>query len=90
VLPSCLVSVDRWDAATPDIYLTDQDNFYTAEETPQERKGYNRFVISDQLSANDNLWPEEKSISGTQKEVRGFMVPWDESKTVTLDTSGGE
>lgn len=84
------VSTREWGTADPDYYLTDARNFISQDETPVHNSGYNRFLVGNQLSADDRLWVEQRDVSGTIKEVLAFQTPWDPALLLTLDHSGGD
>jgi hypothetical protein len=81
-------SVPDWLTNTPDFYLTDQDNFFTLSENPETRPGYNKYTISDQLSAQSGVTLEEKQISDTVKEIKAYQVPWDGLNRPLLHSGG--
>ena len=81
--------VPQWAAEPPFIHLTDQDNFFTLDENPETRDGFNRFFISSQLFPQAGITYEEKQISDTVREVKVFQTPWDGIER-PLQHSGGE
>ena len=40
------------------------------------RPGYNRYLISDQLTSGDSLRLEEEAITSTTKYIRAYQTPW--------------
>jgi len=86
--PEYPVSVNNWDSATPSYYLTDQDDFFQVDSSPELRLGYNIFQISDQQlsAAGESL--ETITITPTKSEVRVYQVPWDSSCKINLQHSG--
>ena len=82
-------NINKWSQATPDYYLTDKVNFISQDDTPVENPGYNKFLVGSQISATDRTWTEQRDVFALVKEVMGFQTPWDDSKSYTLDHSGG-
>lgn len=83
------VTTKDWATATPGFYLTDMDNYYSIESTPQIRDDYNRFSVSDQNSSAANDPIESEDIDTNTKRVMIFQIPWDDSQPQKLLTSGG-
>lgn len=70
------VHVDQRAAAPVDYTLSDANDFFTAGETPVRRPGYNKYTVSNQNASNASLRMESTDISVTEKEIRGYQVPW--------------
>lgn len=86
--PKWPVNLPDYATTTPELYLTDQDNFYTVASQTMKKPGYNNFFISDQTPSAEGLTIEVREVSATRKEVLVFQVPW-ESDDIRLRTSGG-
>jgi hypothetical protein len=88
--PEYPVSLPDRATATPDFYLTDQDNFFSVDSTPEIRDGFNKFLISDQdqSAADTGLTLEQRDIDELTKEVLVYRVPWT-GQAISLRTSGG-
>jgi hypothetical protein len=87
IQPKYPVKVPDWDVVIPVNTFSDVDDFFTASDQYEHRDGFNKFLISDQLSSQDTLRLETESISDTQQYIRGYKTPWDE--TYTLRHTGG-
>jgi hypothetical protein len=81
--------VPTWAMATPPFYLTDQDNFFSCDPSPDIRDGWNVFVIGNEDNAETGLILQEVKISGTKKQINVYQVPFDTGVTIALDHSGG-
>ena len=79
-----------WPTATPAHYLTDMDNFFSVDSTPEIRDGYNKFLVADQDAAADlGLTLDQIDIDEHKKEVRVYQVPFHPAAVIALQTSGG-
>lgn len=76
--------------AVPVAYLTDQDNFFSVDSSPEIRDGFNRYLVSDQVqsAADTGLTLEQRDIDELTKEVLVYRVPWT-GAAIALRTSGG-
>lgn len=88
--PEYPVSLPDRATATPDFYLTDQDNFFSVDSSPEIRDGFNKFLISnqDQSAADTGLTLEQRDIDELTKEILVYRVPWT-GEAIMLRTSGG-
>lgn len=86
--PEFPVSLPDYDDTVPDLYLTDQDNYYSVNTVDDKREDYNVFFIGDQSLSSEGLTTEQKNIDSNQKEVNVFQVPWKSTDTIRLNTSG--
>ena len=82
-------STTAWSTAAPAHYITDQDNFFSVDSTPEIRDGYNRYLISDQDAATAGITLDEIAIDAQTKEIRAWQVPFDAAAVIPLLTSGG-
>lgn len=82
-------SVNTWATADPCLVLADQDSFFSITPSPSLRSGYNKFFISNEDAQTDGLRMEDLQITASRREVRVFMVPWDDSAKIVLRHSGG-
>jgi hypothetical protein len=81
-------AVPSWGTATPDYLLSDSLDFFTDSAEYEHRDGYNKFLISDQLTTNDTVRLEEETVTDTTKLIRGYKTPWEE--TFTLRHTSGD
>lgn len=83
-------SLPERETATPDFYLTDQDNFFSVDSAPEIRDGFNKFLLSNQgeAAADSGLTLEQRDIDEQTKEVLVYRVPWT-GQAISLRTSGG-
>jgi hypothetical protein len=83
-------SLPERETATPDFSLTDQDNFFSVDSSPEVRDGFNKFLISNQgeAAADSGLTLEQRDIDEQTKEVLVYRVPWT-GQAISLRTSGG-
>jgi len=80
------IDVSDYDTETPDVYLTDQENYYSVVSSSERNKDYNNFLVTDQEISENELSIVYEDISSFTKEVRVFQVPW-ENDTIRLNTS---
>jgi len=78
---------DTWETVSPVATLTDQDNFFTAEESLDRRPGYNKYLIGNQDAATAGERLEEEAVSASRKYLRGYVVPWADQALYSLATS---
>ena len=91
LLPDYPVSIEAWPTAdTFDMQLNDQDHIFAIDEQADPREGYNVYLINGQSPWSDKYRLEEETISATVKEIRCYMVPWDDKAMIILDHTGGE
>lgn len=74
--PDYPVAVPAWESTAPEYALSDALDFFTVSEEFDHRDGFNRYLISDQLTSETTLRLEEETISETVKNIRGFRTPW--------------
>lgn len=84
-LPSYPVRLPDWPAAAIDATLSD-DGVFTAREEYDHRPGYNRYLISDELTSADSVRLESEDIDQQRKVVRGYRTPWGD---ISLRHTGG-
>jgi len=89
IVPAYPTSPPQWAEVDPDFYLTERD-LVTQDETPVRNPGYNKYLVGNQLTADDRKWTELRDVTGSIKEVLAFQTPWDWSLPVVLDHSGGD
>ncbi len=85
--PPTYSASENWDTVSPAASLTDQDNFFAAEEQPDDRPGYNRFRLSNMLSSTNTHRLDPEDVSATRKRLRAYIVPWADRVGVSLRTS---
>jgi hypothetical protein len=87
--PEYPVSVGEWSSAVPDLELTDQDDFFSIDPSPDPRPGYNVFFLTNQSLAADGVSLDIVNVSATQNELRVSMLPWSDTARVIMHHSGG-
>jgi len=87
--PEYPVSVNSWQTATPDLELTDQDDFFEIDPSPDPRPGYDTFFISNQALAGGGTGLSVVKISSTKNELRVTLLPWSDTAQVIMHHSGG-
>jgi len=88
--PEYAVNVGAWPTAATALELNDQDHIFSLDESPDERDGYNSFLISGQSAAAGDYRLEDTAISATVKEVRCYQVPYRAASTIVLGHTGGD
>ncbi|MFT5728753.1 MAG: hypothetical protein ACI8PB_002909 [Desulforhopalus sp.] len=87
--PEYPVSVNNWESATPDIELTDQDDFFQIDPSPSLRAGHNIFYLSNQSLAADSITLDVAKLSSSKAQIDVYMQQWDETVGFNMDHSGG-
>lgn len=90
VRPEYPTNIPAYDTATPTVFLTDQENFYSVNSTSERYNDYNNFLIGDIEPDVAGLTIKIENISSTTREVKVFQVPFDNDDTIQLQTSGGD
>lgn len=85
--PLYRVAVDKWATAAVNAHLADSRDFFSTSETFEHRPGYNKFLISDQLTTQTTLRLDEEELSATVKLLRAYQTPW--ADDFSLRHSGG-
>jgi hypothetical protein len=88
--PEYAVNVGDWPTATTDLEINDQDHIFTIDEDPDERDGYNAFMVSGQSCAVGEYRLDDTELTATKKEFRGYQVPFNASQQITLGHKGGD
>jgi hypothetical protein len=78
---------DTWETVSPAATLTDQDNFFTSEESLDRRPGWNKYLVGNQDTATASERLEEEAASASRKLIRGYIVPWQDQGLYSLTTS---
>lgn len=81
-----LVNIPDYETDTPEIYLTDQENFYSVNSVTERYKDENNFLIGNEETDTSTLDISYEDISAYSKEARVFQVPWNDD-TIRLNTS---
>ena len=81
------VSVPDWEQSTVYYGMSDALDFFTVGENFEHRLGYNKYLISDQLTSKDTIKLEEEGITSSRKYVRVYQTPW--KNDFTLRHTGG-
>lgn len=81
-------SVNTWADAVPDVQLTDQDDLFQITGQPSARPGYDRFFLTNDQVAGDDLRIEIQELSAREQQVQVTPVPF--SEMVVLHHSGGD
>jgi hypothetical protein len=87
--PEYPVSVNEWSSAAPAFELTDQDDFFSIDPSPDPRPGYNVFFLTNQSLASDGVSLDIVQRSATENELRVLMLPWSDTARVIMHHSGG-
>ncbi len=87
--PEYPTTTSAYGASAIDYYLTDMDNFYSVDSTPEIRDAYNLFSVSDQDTGKTGLTVESIDIGSSKKEIHVFQVPFNAASFIGLETSGG-
>lgn len=86
--PAYPVAVPDWSIATVQHGLSDALDFFSTGETFDHRPGFNRYLISDQLTSDNTLRLEEEAITGNKKYIRAYQTPW--QNDFDLRQTGGD
>jgi len=87
--PEYPVDVDKWQHATPDIELADQDNFFSIMPSADQRDGFNRFFVADQQLGESGERIDDEQVSTYERHVMIWYVPWEDISGMRLHHSGG-
>lgn len=87
VAPLYPLSLPAWDEATVAATMVDRIHLAQIDADFEYRPGYNRFLLTDRLTATASLRLEEEQLTETSRLVRGYQVPWDGA--FTLRHTGG-
>ncbi len=87
VEPAYPVPVNQWPTTAIDHHLSDALDFFTTGENYDHRPGYNRYLVSDQLTSEDTLRLEEEAITSATKYIMAYQTPWVDD--FTLRHTGG-
>ncbi len=83
------VPVNKWWDVEPEIYLTDQENFFETNESDSPRDGYNVYTVTDMLSSGGpSVQWEPVTVSPVEKHVRLFVVPFPPEPPYFFTTGG--
>lgn len=74
--PKYPVSVPGWATTAPDYTVSDAFDFFTTSEDYEHKPGYNRYLVGDELTSEDNLRIEEEALTRATKYIRVYEVPW--------------
>ena len=88
--PEDAVNVGAWPTAATALELNDQDHIFSLDESPDERDGFNAFLVSGQSAAAGDYRLDDTEISATVKEVRCYQVPYRAASTIVLGHTGGD
>lgn len=87
--PEYQTVVPEWETATPDVTLTDQDDFFEMQANPQQRPGYNIYTLYDKSLGGDGVTMDVERKKKNENHVRVFVTPWADRYTCDLKHSGG-
>ncbi len=79
-------SIPALATATPDICLTDNDDFISTDEDTDDRPGYNKYLITDETAAGPTVQLGQMECNGVTY-VTASIVPWGSYETVELGSS---
>ena len=80
------VNIPDYETNTPEVYLTDQENFYGVNSVTERYRDENNFLIGNEETDTSSLDISYEDISSYSKEARVFQVPWNDD-TIRLNTS---
>lgn len=81
------VPISQWSTASPTRTFS-LSHFTSITENPVEKQGYNRVLISDQLTSSNRSFLEYEDISEFSKYVKAFIAPWSDSVNAYLKSTG--
>ena len=87
VAPLYPVSLPQWPTATVAATLVDRLSFFAIDEVFDFRPGYNRYLVTDQLTDQDTLRLVEEQVDTATRMVYGYQTPW--SGLFSLSHTGG-
>ena len=88
--PEYQVNIGDWPTAATDLEINDQDHIFSIDEQPDERDGFNAFMVGGQSSAAGNHKLDDKPLTATTKDVRFYHWPWNAAKAIVLGHTGGD
>jgi len=88
--PEYAVNVGTWPTAATDLEINDQDHIFSIDEQPDERDGFNAFMVGGQSSAAGNHHLDDKPLTATTKDVKFYHWPWNAAKAIVLGHTGGD
>ena len=88
--PEYAVNVSTWPTAATVLEINDQDHIFSIDEQPEERDGYNAFLVSGQSAAAGNYRLEDKALTATTKDIRFYQWPWNAAAAIVLGHTGGD
>lgn len=83
-------AVPDYPAVTPAVTINARLERISTSEQKDEQKGYNRFVVSDQVAGGDRFNLEYEPIDAGAREIRLFIVPIAGRQFVLTHSSGAE
>lgn len=88
IQPDYIAAVPTWPTRPPDYFLTDAVDFFTDAANFEYRDGFNRFLVSDQLTSAISGRLEQEQITDATKIIRRYRTPW--GNDLPLRHTGGE
>jgi len=82
-------SIPSWRTIDPAATIDDLSGFSSTSESSDIQKGYNKFVVIDQETAEDNTNLVQEQIDEHTIEVRLYLSPWSDLLQFELDHTGG-
>lgn len=76
VEPAYPVAVPRWSEVVPDAVISEVLEVFEASDEDDHRPGFNRYLISDQMTSSEILRIEDEAIGGSLHHLRVYQTPW--------------
>lgn len=88
VEPAYPVAVPRWGDVVPAAVISEVLEVFEASDEDDHRPGFNRYLISDQMTSSETLRIEDEAIGGSLHHLRVYQTPW--SDDIDLRHTGGD
>jgi len=83
-----IVPVPQWSEAAPAAVINEVLDIYEAAEGNEHRAGYNRYLVSDQMTSSDSYRMEDEVVDENLHYIRVYQTPWIDD--FTLRHTGGD
>jgi len=83
-----VVPVPEWGGAVPSAVINEVLDIYEAAEESEHRAGYNRYLVSDQMTSSDSYRMEDEVVDENLHYIRVYQTPW--INDFTLRHTGGD
>lgn len=88
VEPAYPVAVPRWSEVVPAAVISEVLEVFEASDEDDHRPGYNRYLVSDQMTSSETMRIEDEAIGGSLHHLRVYQTPW--SDDFDLRHTGGD